>query len=148
MKCSRTVLTCFLLTVPSGKSNYYGKQGRCKKNPDLNSQRTGKEGTRVQIIYRRTGLCGTEGFYVSFRQVNHVYVISYSRSVRGGVVLAEYGNSFCFSLCHADNTGHKVVGNTVGLFADQSAFVCADRVKIPKQRSGKFGVGNANALLY
>ena len=67
---------------------------------------------------------------VTFRKVDDVDIIPDARAVFRGVIVAENVDFFKFPDGNLRDIRHKVVGDTVGIFADKPAFVRADGVEV------------------
>ena len=68
-------------------------------------------------------------------------VVAHTGAVGCGVIAAEYRQLFQFSAGDLTDIGQKVVGNTVGLFPDQTGFVCAVRSELAQQDVAPARVG-------
>ena len=66
-------------------------------------------------------------------QIHHMDVIAHAGAVRGGVVVAEHVQLFQRAHGHLGDVGHQVVGDAVGVLADEAALVGADGVEIAQQ---------------
>ena len=66
----------------------------------------------------------------------------------GGVVIAENTEFLQLADSHLRNIGHKIVGDTVGVFAYKSALMRPDRIEISKQGNIKRIVGFINIFEY
>ncbi len=71
--------------------------------------------------------------HVAARQVDHVDVVAHARAVGRGVVVAEHAHAGKPSHGHLGHVGQQVVGDALGIFANQPACVCADGVKVAQQ---------------
>ena len=78
-------------------------------------------GFLFQLLYRT---------HMADRQVNHMDVIAYARTVVCIVVIAEYTELLQFADGNLCNVWHQVVRDALRVLADQSALVCADRVEV------------------
>ena len=85
---------------------------------------------------------------MTFSQINHVNVISYTCSVGSRIIITEYMKLFKLTAGNLHNVGHKIIGNAVRLFADKPAFVSADWIKIAQKRYLPFVVGNVKVAQY
>ena len=70
-------------------------------------------------------------------------VVAYAGAVRGGIVVAEHMHLFQRAHGHLGDVGHEVIGDAVGVLADQAALVGADGVEVAQQRHVHLGVGLA-----
>ena len=77
-------------------------------------------------------------------QIHHVDVVAHAGAVRGGVVVAE--DVHLFQLAHGDlgDVGHQVVGDAVGVLADEAGLVGTDGVEVAQQGHVQAGVGLAD----
>ena len=66
-------------------------------------------------------------------KVNNMNIIAHAGSVRCVVIIAENIEIFALSDCHLSDIRHKVVRNTVGVFADNAAFMRSDRIEISQK---------------
>ncbi|CWR95982.1 Uncharacterised protein [Neisseria meningitidis] len=78
---------------------------------------------------------------MAFCQIHHMNIVAHSRTIGGWIIAAEYRQLRQPARSHLADIGQKVVGNTVGLFADQAAFVRADRVEIAQQNHAPARIG-------
>ena len=88
--------------------------------------------SRSEIIDMNSGaICFL--FYclnVSYRKVNYMNIISYTRSVRCVVVISVYMNLFKSAYRNLCNLGKKIVGYSLRIFAHISALIRTDRIKV------------------
>ena len=70
--------------------------------------------------------------------------LSNSCSVRCWIIISKYINSWKFSCCNLCNVRHKVVWNSVRIFADKSTLVCSNWVKVTKKNYIPFLVCKLN----
>ena len=66
-------------------------------------------------------------------KVYNVDIISYACSVNSIVVIAENAEALELADCYLCYVRHKVIGYAVGVLAEKSAFVCADRVEVTEK---------------
>ena len=66
-------------------------------------------------------------------EVNYVDVITDAGPVRCVVVIAEYVDALALAGSYLRDVREKVVRDALGIFADEAARVCADRVEIAEQ---------------
>ncbi len=77
-------------------------------------------------------------------QIAHVDVVAHTGAVRGGVVVAEDLNLFQLAHGHLGDVGHQVVGDAVGVLADEAGLMGADGVEVTQQADVQAGVGLAD----
>ena len=66
-------------------------------------------------------------------QVNNMDIVSYACAVVGRIIVAEYAKLRKLAHCHLLDIGHKVVGDTVGVFAKLAALVSADGIEVSEK---------------
>ncbi|CWR93580.1 Uncharacterised protein [Neisseria meningitidis] len=76
-----------------------------------------------------------------FCQIHHMNIVAHTGAVGGRIIAAEYRQLRQPARSHLADIGQKVVGNAVGLFADQAAFMRADRVEITQQNHAPTRIG-------
>ena len=64
-------------------------------------------------------------------KVDHVDVVAHTRTVGGGVVVAEHADALELAGGNLGHIGKKVVGDALRIFADKAALVGADRIEVP-----------------
>jgi NRPS condensation-like uncharacterized protein len=74
-------------------------------------------------------------------KVYNVDIISYACAVNGIIVVAENVEFFQFSNRNLRNIGHEVVGDSLGVLTDKSAFVSTDGVEITEKGNAPTVVG-------
>ncbi len=79
-------------------------------------------------------------------QIHNVDVVTHTGAVRGGVVVAKDVHLFQLAHSHLGDVGHQVVGDAVGVLADQAALVGTDGVEVAQQRHVQAGVRLADVL--
>ena len=79
-------------------------------------------------------------------QVHNVDVVTHTGAVRGGVVVAKDVHLFQLAHSHLGNVGHQVIGDAVGVLADQAALVGTDGVEIAQQGHVQLRVCMADIL--
>ena len=89
--------------------------------------------------------------HVALGEVDHVDVVTHAGAVGGGVVVAKdlYGLELAHG--HLRHVGHEVVGDALGILADESRRVRADGVEVAEQHDVPLGVGRVEVgedLLY
>ena len=62
--------------------------------------------------------------HVAARKVHHVDVVAHAGAVVRGIVVAEHADAFQLAYGHLRNVGQQVVGDALGILADQ-ALSCA-----------------------
>ena len=70
---------------------------------------------------------------MTFGKVYDVDIIPDACAVFGGIVIAEHIEVVELAYGNLWDIGHEVIGNTVGVLTDESAYVCADGVKVAKE---------------
>ena len=97
------------------------------------------------------GLKLSQRRHVALGQVHHMNIIPDAGAVGGIVVVAIDVELFQLAHRHLGDIGHQVVGDAVGVLADQAALMGADGIEIPQQGHIQRGVCCAvigeNALL-
>ena len=88
--------------------------------------------------------------HVAQGQVYHMDVVPDAGAVGGGVVIAVDMELFQLAHGHLSDVGHQVVGDAVGVLADEAAFMGTDGVEVPQQghvqRGVRFAVVREDAL--
>ena len=78
--------------------------------------------------------CGIEYFRYStqmrFRQVNDMDIVTDTGAVFGIVITAENGKLRQSADRYTGNIGHEIIRNTIGILADQTAFMCPNGIEI------------------
>ena len=89
----------------------------------------------VQLLQRR---------HVAPGQIHHMDIVPHAGAVGGAVVIAV--DVDLLQLAHRDlgDIGDQVVGNAVGVLADEAALVGTDGVEVPQQGHVQPGVGGAD----
>ena len=67
-------------------------------------------------------------------------IVTYTGSVMGVIVISEYPKLLQFANCHLCDVRHQVVGDTVGILADGSAYVSSDGIEVTKQNHIPFRI--------
>ena len=80
--------------------------------------------------------------HVAARKVHHVDVVAHAGAVVRGIVVAEHADAFQLAYGHLRNVGQQVVGDALGILADQAALVRADGVEIAQQHNVPFVVAH------
>jgi hypothetical protein len=73
------------------------------------------------------------GPLMALGEVHHVDVVAQPRAVGHGVVAVPHAELLELAGGHLEQEGHQVVGNTVGILADQAALVGSHRIEVAKQ---------------
>ena len=73
-------------------------------------------------------------------QIDDVDVVAHAGAVRGGVVVAEDVHLFQLAHGHLGDVGHQVVGDAVGVLADEAGLVGTDGVEVAQQGHVQAGV--------
>ena len=87
-----------------------------------------------------------DGAHMAAGQVHHMDVVAHAGAVRGGVVVAEHMHLFQLADRHLGDVGHQVVGDAVGVLADEAGLVGTDGVEVAQQGHVQAGVGLADIL--
>ena len=77
-------------------------------------------------------------------QVHDMDVVADAGAVGGGVVIAEDMDLFQLAHSHLGDVGHEVVGDAVGVLADEAGLVGADGVEVAQQSHVQGGVSLAD----
>ena len=101
-------------------------------------------GAQVADEEAAAGLQLPDGADVAAGQVHHVDVVADAGAVGGGVVVAKDVDLFQLADRHLGDVGHQVVGDAVGVLADQARLVGADGVEVAQHRHIHAGVGLAD----
>ena len=80
--------------------------------------------------------------HVAARKIHHVDVVAHAGAVVRGIVVAEHADAFQLAYGHLRNVGQQVVGDALGILADQAALVRADGVEIAQQHNVPFVVAH------
>ena len=70
---------------------------------------------------------------VTERQVYNMDIIADAGAVVCIIIVAKHTQLRPFADCNLRHIGHQIVGNAVGILADQAALVRTDRIKIPQK---------------
>ena len=82
--------------------------------------------------------------HVTHCQIHNVDVIPDTCAVRGVVIVAVDLDMIQLAGCHLCHIRHQVVGDAVGVLAQQTAHVCADGVEIPQRHRREVGVSRTD----
>ena len=85
---------------------------------------------------------------MSVRKVADVDIVPHARAVGGIIIVTENAQPFKLADCYLTDVRQKIVRNTVGVLADKSRRVRADRVEIAQQRDRPLVVGGVNVFEY
>ncbi len=79
-------------------------------------------------------------------QVHHVDVVTHTGAVRGGIVVAKDVYLFQLAHGHLGDVGHQVVGDAVGVLADEAGLMGTNGVEVAQQGHVQAGVSLAHIL--
>src|SRR5574343_98653 len=71
---------------------------------------------------------------VALGQIDHMDVVTHPGAIGCGVVIAEDAEELTLAHGHLGDEGHQVVGDAIGVFADQTTLVRAHRVEVAQDR--------------
>ena len=77
-------------------------------------------------------------------QVNHMDIVTHTRTVGGVVIIAENAKFGALSNRYLGQVGHEIVGNTVGIFAYQPAWMRTYRVEVSQKHHVPLRIGFMN----
>ena len=77
-------------------------------------------------------------------QIAHVDVVAHTGAVGCGVVVAKDLNGLELAHGNLRDIGHQVVGDALGILADQARRMGADGIEITEQHNVPLGVGGVN----
>ena len=103
-------------------------------------------GAQIADEEAAAGLQLADGAHMAPGQIHNMDVVTHTGAVRGGVVVAKDVHLFQLAHSHLGNVGHQVIGDAVGVLADQAALVGADGVEVAQQRHIQAGVSLADVL--
>ena len=83
---------------------------------------------------------------MTFGEVDDVDVVAEASAVVGCVIVAEDIEFGEFAGGNFHDVRHEVVGDTVGVFAEETGGVVADRIKVAKSDDVEFGVGGGEVF--
>ena len=103
-------------------------------------------GAGAQVKDLDTGLAvhPVEGGHVTRCQVAHVDVVANTGAVGGGVIVAKDLNGLELTDGDLGDVRHQVVGDTLGILADQARRMGADGIEITEQHDVPLGVGGVD----
>ena len=64
-----------------------------------------------------------DGAHMAAGQIHHVDVVAHAGAVRGGIVVAKDMHLFQLAYGHLGDVGHEVIGDAVGVLADEAGLV-------------------------
>ena len=101
-------------------------------------------GAQVKDLNAGLAVHPVKGSNVTRGQIAHVDVVAHAGAVGGGVVVAKDLNGL--ELAHGDlgDIGHQVVGDALGVLADQARRMSADGVEVTEQHDVPLGVGGVD----
>ena len=101
-------------------------------------------GAQVKDLDAGLAVHPVKGGNVTRGQIAHVDVVAHAGAVGGGVVVAKDLNGL--ELAHGDlgDIGHQVVGDALGVLADQARRMSADGVEVTEQHDVPLGVGGVD----
>lgn len=70
---------------------------------------------------------------MSLCQVNHMDVVTHAGAVRGIIIITEYVEIFKLSNSHLCNIRNQVVGDSLGIFSNQAAFMGTDGIEVTQK---------------
>src|SRR5699024_3193946 len=99
----------------------------------------------AQVADEQAGLLlqFADGRHMAAGQVHHMDVVPHAGAVGGVIVVAVDMDLFQLARRHLGDVGHQVVGDAVGVFADQAGRMGPDGVEVAQQRHVQLGVGLA-----
>ena len=102
----------------------------------------------AKIIYHEARIFPEQfqRFDMPYRQIDHMDVIPHPGSVSSRVIVRVYRKMIQSPDSHLCDIRHQIIGYAIGVFADESAGVCTDGVKIAQQRNVKIGMGEMNVF--
>ena len=103
-------------------------------------------GAQVADEEAAAGLQLLDGADMAPGQVHHVDVVPHAGAVGGGVVVAKDVDLLQLAHGHLGDVGHQVVGDAVGVLADQAGLMGADGVEVAQHRHVQAGVCLAHHL--
>ena len=84
-----------------------------------------------------------DGSNMAAGQVDNMNVVAHAGSVGGRVVIAKDVDLLQLADSDLGDVGHEVVGDAVGVLADQAGRMRTDGVEVTQQRNIQLGVGVA-----
>ena len=87
-----------------------------------------------------------DGAHMAAGQIHHVDVVAHAGAVRGGIVVAKDMHLFQLAHGHLGDIGHEVIGDAVGVLADEAGLVRTNGVEVAQQGHVQAGVCLAHIL--
>ncbi len=78
--------------------------------------------------------------FVPFGKIHHMDVIAHAGAVLGVIVITKYIKLRQPTACDLGDAGHQVVGDVVGIFANEAAIVGADWVEVAQAGDVPVGI--------
>ena len=72
-------------------------------------------------------------FYVSFRQIHHMDIVTDSSAVRRIVIISKHTDLFELAYSHLSNIRRQIIRDTLRILSDLPALVSAYRIKVTQQ---------------
>ena len=101
-------------------------------------------GAQVKDLDAGLAVHPVEGGNVTGCQVAHVDVVAHAGAVGGGVVVAKDLNGLELTDGDLGDVGHQVVGDALGVLADQARRMGTDGIEITEQHDVPLGVGGVD----
>ena len=79
----------------------------------------------------------TNGSEMRGGKVNNMDIVTLARAIARVIVIAENAQHIPPTDCDLGNERHQIVGNIIGVFTNQSRFMCSDRIEISKQNRAR-----------
>ena len=98
-------------------------------------------GAQVKDLDAGLAVHPVKGGNVTRGQIAHVNVVAHAGAVGGGVVVAKDLNGLELAHGNLGDIGHQVVGDALGVLADQARRMSADGVEVTEQHDVPLGVG-------
>ena len=99
----------------------------------------------TQVAHKEAAVLGhlLNGGHMAPGQIHHMDVIPDAGAIGGGVVSTKDVELFQLAHGYLGDIGHQVVGDAVGVLADETTFVGADGVEVAQQSHVQGGIGLA-----
>ena len=101
-------------------------------------------GTQVKDLGALIGHHIVDGCHVTTSQIHHVDVVADAGAIGRGIVVAEHAQLLAAADGHLRDVGHEVVGDTLGIFADLAADVCAHGIEVAQQHHAPLRIGSGD----
>ena len=101
-------------------------------------------GAQVKDLDAGLAVHPVEGGNVTRCQVAHVDVVAHAGAVGGGVVVAKDLNGLELTDGDLGDVGHQVVGDALGVLADQARRMGTDGIEVTEQHDVPLGVGGVD----